>query len=391
MTAQGTRHNARSIRQESLRQESLRQESLRQESTPQESLRPGQLRTQPAPGITAPSMPASTKERGSAPRPSAPRPSTSGPPAPGSPPPGSPAPGSPASGEPPGAAQIDLLPWHFGALAIYHWPAPPTTRARGVVLLVHGLGEHMGRYAHVAAQLQRAGWICVGYDHPGHGRSEGIRGRLPHSQALEQALIHVALHVVAELPTRVAQELPFVLVGHSMGGLVVAESLRSSADRLPDIAAVVLSAPAFGAPLAAWQRLALRTLAGPLPHLSLDHAIQPQWICRDTAVVRNYQRDPLVHRRVTPRLGGWIVSSGERVVAEAGKWRHRALLLSAGVERLVSNKAIDAFISSAPPGIVEHHHEPAMFHEMFNDADHVRVLQVVLRWLEEHAPPGTLP
>jgi alpha-beta hydrolase superfamily lysophospholipase len=243
----------------------------------------------------------------------------------------------------------------------------------------------MGRYAHVADHLQRVGWICVGYDHPGHGRSDGIRGRLPQEQALVQALIHVALHVINELPTRVAQDLPFVLIGHSMGGLVVAESLRSSANELPDIAAVVLSAPAFGAPVPAWQKLALRAFAGLVPDLAMDHAIQPQWICRDTAAVKRYLSDPLVHRRVSLRLGHWILESGDRVVADAGEWRHPSLILSAGSERLVSNRAIETFLARAPSGMVDHHHEPAMFHEMFNDAEHQRVLRAVSRWLDARA------
>lgn len=291
----------------------------------------------------------------------------------------------PASALPSPDPQIDPLPWHLGTLAVYRWPTEPLRRARGVVLLIHGLGEHMGRYAHVADHLQRAGWICVGYDHPGHGRSEGHRGTLPHEQALVQALIHVALHVIAELPSRIAQDLPFVLLGHSMGGLVVAESLRGSEDKLPDIAGVVLSAPAFGAPVASWQRFALRSLSGVLPNLGLDHAIQPRWVCRDTSVVKQYLSDPLVHRRISPRLGSWILESGDRVVSEAGLWRHRSLLLSAGIEHLVSNAAIETFIAQAPAGTIDHHHEPAMFHEMFNDAEYPRVLQVVSRWLEKHA------
>lgn len=294
---------------------------------------------------------------------------------------------TPGGPTPPNLAEtIRLLPWHLGKIAVYRWPAQAPTRARGVVLLVHGLGEHMGRYAHVAHHLQREGWICVGYDHPGHGRSDGIRGRLPQEWALVQALIHVALHVINELPSRVAQELPFVLIGHSMGGLVVAESLRSSTDKLPDIAAVVLSAPAFGAPVPSWQKLALRAVAGVVPHLGLDHAIQPQWVCRDTSVVRKYVCDPLVHRRISPRLGHWILDRGARVVADAGKWQHPCLILSAGTERLVSNQAINTFLERAPSGTVDHHHEPAMFHEMFNDAEHQRVLQAVSRWLEARAP-----
>ncbi|NDH35419.1 MAG: hypothetical protein EBX67_08095 [Betaproteobacteria bacterium] len=75
--------------------------------------------------------------------------------------------------------RIEALPWPQGELAVYRWPEGQAHQPRGVVLLVHGLGEHMGRYSETAHFLQEEGWICIGYDHLGHGRSAGARGTLP--------------------------------------------------------------------------------------------------------------------------------------------------------------------------------------------------------------------
>ncbi|NCV40568.1 MAG: alpha/beta hydrolase, partial [Betaproteobacteria bacterium] len=77
--------------------------------------------------------------------------------------------------------RIEALPWPQGELAVYRWPEGQAHQPRGVVLLVHGLGEHMGRYSETAHFLQEEGWICIGYDHLGHGRSAGARGTLPSS------------------------------------------------------------------------------------------------------------------------------------------------------------------------------------------------------------------
>ena len=99
------------------------------------------------------------------------------------------------------------------ALHLRQWPVAD---ARGTALIVHGLGEHIGRYAHVAAHLNAWGWSVVGYDQRGHGRSEGPRGRLGADDSL---LRDLALVIDA---VRASHGGPLLLLGHSMGGLVAA-------------------------------------------------------------------------------------------------------------------------------------------------------------------------
>jgi alpha-beta hydrolase superfamily lysophospholipase len=147
--------------------------------------------------------------------------------------------------------------------------------------MVHWLGEHMGRYSQTAQVLQHEGWICVGYDHLGHGRSEGERGKIPFSDALVEGLVHVAQHVIAEMPSKIAQELPLILLGHSMGGLVVVQAIAKARDRMPDICAAVLSAPALGIFVSESEKWLLRSIPRLLPNLCLDNKINTSSICRD--------------------------------------------------------------------------------------------------------------
>src|SRR5215207_9213012 len=101
-------------------------------------------------------------------------------------------------------------------LAVQDWPLPEGLAIRGVVLLVHGLGEHAGRYERLARRLNRWGFAVRGYDQCGHGESSGVRGALPNDTRLIDDLTDVVDSVRMRMPVG----LPLILFGHSMGGLV---------------------------------------------------------------------------------------------------------------------------------------------------------------------------
>jgi len=193
-------------------------------------------------------------------------------------------------------------------LARYDWPVP-TGSAKALVLLVHGLGEHMGRYQHVAFALQQAGYMVIGYDHVGHGLSSGKRGDTDTPDQLTEHLQHMVKEVKSLHP-----RLPLVLLGHSMGGLVVqraAASDRSLAD------AVVMSSPALATFANAVQKLLLATLPKWLPHLRVDNGLKLEGLARDAQVVRDYKHDRLVHPLISASLGAWIVQEGIKAVQQA--------------------------------------------------------------------------
>lgn len=257
------------------------------------------------------------------------------------------------------------------------WPA--TAAERGQILLVHGLGEHIGRYEHVARALTAQGWAVHGWDQRGHGRSQGRRGDIPDPDALlrDTALV---IDAVRRPGT------PFVLLGHSMGGLVAARFVAEALSGRPaawsrPLDGLVLSSPALDAGLSSGQKFALALAENLAPGLAVGNGLKPAWISRDAAVVQAYETDPLVHDRITARLTRFIVDAGERVLADAPRWATPTLLMWAGADRCVAPRGSEAFASTAPSQVVATRHWPALYHEIFNEPEQAEVLAVLTDWL----------
>jgi alpha-beta hydrolase superfamily lysophospholipase len=254
------------------------------------------------------------------------------------------------------------------------------SRSRGVVLLVHGLGEHIGRYDHVAMALNAAGWDVAGYDQRGHGASGGRRGAIARPDSLLDDL-SVVIDALRSEPQR-----PLVLLGHSMGGVIAARFVAEAlvADRAPwsrPVDALVLSSPALDTGMSALQRALLAVLGPVAPQLAVGNGLKPQWVSRDPAVVRAYIDDPLVHDRVTPLLVRFIVDGGERVRAAAARWHVPTLLMWAGADRCVAPVGSAAFAAAAPQACLTHTCYAQMAHEIFNDPERQLPLTELTRWL----------
>ncbi len=252
--------------------------------------------------------------------------------------------------------------------------------ARGTLLLVHGLGEHIGRYAHVMAHLAAEGWQTLGYDQRGHGRSGGPRGGIAAGDSLLVDLGKLIGHA------RDTCTGPLVLLGHSMGGVLagryVAEGLAAQpAPWWQAVDALVMSSPALNPGLNPAQKLLL-ALAAPLaPDLALGNGLKPAWVSRDPAVVRAYVADALVHKRITPRLVRFIVDAGRHVRQCAPLWTLPTLLLYAGADRCVAPRGSDAFVAAAPPAALRAQRYDGLFHEIFNEPEQARVLADLSDWL----------
>lgn len=265
-------------------------------------------------------------------------------------------------------------------LTLHLHQTPPLPEARGTVVLVHGLGEHCGRYAHVCAALNDAGWNVVSFDHRGHGRSQGERGSIP-----DDAALLVDLSQVVEL-ARSGTPGPIVLLGHSMGGLIVGR--YAAEGTLPDPApwfravdGVVLSSPALDIGITGGKKVQLALMRWLAPNLAVPNGLKPSWVSRDPAVVAAYQADPLVHDRVTPRLVSFLKDGGEFVRRQAGQWKLPTLLLFAGADRCVAPAGSRAFAASAPRSLVSTQEYPALYHEIFNEPEKAEVLQRLTDWL----------
>ena len=267
-------------------------------------------------------------------------------------------------------------------LRLRHWPLAQTGASQRTVLLVHGLGEHCGRYHALALQLNAWGWQVVGYDQRGHGRSDGARGGIAHDDDLLHDLARVIDAVRSALPG------PLVLLGHSMGGLVAARFVAANAAAdaaagwVRAVDALVLSSPALDAVMSIAQSLLLATLGRLAPNLALGNGLKPHWISRDPQVVRDYIADPLVHDRITPRLARFIVDGAKVVAARAADWRVPTLLLYAGADRCVAPAGSAGFAASAPQALVAAHEFRALYHEIFNEPERAEVFGVMQEWLQ---------
>lgn len=258
------------------------------------------------------------------------------------------------------------------------WPAPGP---RGTVLVVHGLGEHGGRYAHVAAALNDAGWRVVGYDHRGHGRSEGARGVI----AADDSLL-ADLALVADA-ARIAATGPLVLLGDSMGGAVAGRFVAEALDVAParwsrPVDGLVLASPALAATMSAWQKLQLGVLGRLAPGVAVASGLDSGDLSHDPDVARAYDADPLVHNRICARLARFILDAGEAVRGAAPRWELPTLLVWGGADRIVPPEGSRAFALAAPRAHVTAHEYPGLYHELFNETEKAAVLAELTRWLQ---------
>jgi alpha-beta hydrolase superfamily lysophospholipase len=243
------------------------------------------------------------------------------------------------------------------------------------VLLVHGWAEHSGRYAHAGAWLAARGCAVHAYDHRGHGRSGGGRGHLRRFDELLDDLEIALARARARDPG-----LPVFVVGHSMGGLVVA---AFAAGRGPEIAGAATSGAALQvADLPSRVRLALlRLLARIAPRLRTDRPIDPDALSRDPEVGRAYVGDPLVLRRMTLGFGAAFLGAVERTLLAASRVRVPMLLLHGAEDALCPVEGSRRFHAqlAAPAGELRVY--PGLRHEILNEPEREAVLSDLLEWM----------
>ena len=268
-----------------------------------------------------------------------------------------------------------------GRLCLHDWPR---AGADAGVLLVHGLGEHAGRYGALAAWFNARGYAVRGYDQRGHGRSPGRRGALSRPLELLDDLAGVYRHFAATLAA------PPLLLGHSMGGLV---ALRAVLDGYVAPRAMVLSSPALRTWTSAWEQALARRLAPVLPNLPLRSGLPFEALSHEAAVVAAYRHDPLRSGWITPRLARFIFESGPHCIARAAQLAVPSLLLVAGADRLVDADGSRAFAAAAQASDeLATRVFDGLYNELFNEAEPARseVLAQLGMWLEHRGlRPGT--
>ncbi|PLQ01841.1 alpha/beta hydrolase [Cupriavidus pauculus] len=247
----------------------------------------------------------------------------------------------------------------------------------GTVLLVHGLAEHSGRYAHVAAALCALGLRVRAYDHRGHGASGGPRMVVPHPDSYLDDLAEI--HDAA---VRQWQALPIVL-GHSMGGLVAA---RFATARVRPIRALILSSPALALKLSNSMLTLHRVLLALVPRMRVPNPIDAHLLSHDPEVARAYRTDPLVQGTISASVLESFVRGMPQAQADAPRLEVPMLMLVGGADSIVDPQGSRTFFDNAPEDLREMAWFETGFHEIFNEAEPLRgeVFAALTDWLRRH-------
>jgi alpha-beta hydrolase superfamily lysophospholipase len=252
-----------------------------------------------------------------------------------------------------------------------HWPAADPWAA---ILIVHGLGEHSGRYEHVGEQFSAAGIDAHAFDLRGMGGSDGPRGDIE-----RWASIH---DDVAERLSAVRERAaggPIVLYGHSLGGLIVTGYLLTD-HRHPDLA--VVTAPGLDSTLPRWKLRLAPLLARVVPTLALSIGIAGDVRSRDPEVDARVRADPLCGTTSTTRFAAAATAEQARVRAGVGSIATPMLVLHGLDDGLVPPSASEAF--EGVPG-VERRTYPGLRHELHNEPEGPQILAEVIAWIRDHA------
>ncbi len=254
----------------------------------------------------------------------------------------------------------------------------PEASPRGVVLLAHGYAEHLGRYDHVAARLNQHGIAVFAVDHWGHGRSDGARGHVPRFSVFCDGMTSLLDMARNEFP-----DLPRILIGHSMGGLIATAHLLSCQS---DYAGAILSGPALkpGAPPTAATLVIGRLLSRFLPKtgiLQLDSAA----ISRDPQVVAAYRADPLVHTgKMSARLASEMLDAMARVHARASDIHLPLLILHGSKDSLASPEGAQEMFARIGSSDKRFELLDGLYHEVFNEPEREMVLDQLCAWIDAH-------
>jgi len=258
-------------------------------------------------------------------------------------------------------------------LRTYEWPAVGAPRAH--LLLVHGIAEHAGRYAHVGTQLANAGITAHAYDQRGFGRSGGHRAYVDHWSQLHDDVEDRLAEVRSA-----AAGLPVVLYGHSMGGLIaLGYALAEPPRPLPDL--LILSAPAIDASVPGWKRRLADILGGTLPRFAIANTFPKGGLSSDPAVETAYLADPLAVHRTTTRLGVSLFREQDRVKAVLA--RGQGLPVTTYVLHGADDPIVPEWASRSLEGraIVTRRVYQGLHHETHNEPSGASVIDDTIAWI----------
>ena len=250
---------------------------------------------------------------------------------------------------------------------------PDDEKIKAVICLVHGFGEHSSRYVHVADFFTKNNYALLAFDLRGHGKSKGPRG---HASSYDALLNDVDV-LLAKADT-LFPNCKKILYGHSMGGGIVANFILR---RKSTIEGAILSSPFFKT---AFEPPKIKIMAGKffenlLPTLSLPSGLDVSAISRDQKVVDKYSKDPLVHGKISAKMGMILIDNGQWALDNASKLSTPVLMFHGTADQLTSFAASESFAQNAGDKIKFVPYE-GLFNETHNEPDKATVLAEMLQF-----------
>lgn len=254
----------------------------------------------------------------------------------------------------------------------------PQIEPKALVILIHGLGEHIGRYEHVAQAYTDAGFIFRGFDLRGHGQSEGRRG---HADSYDQIAFDIDQFI--HDASSAHPDMPVFLYGHSLGGALV---LYYGVTHQGFLKGIIATSPGLAPtnPLPAVKMTAARVFSRIAPGMQMKNDLDLTGLSHDPEVAKRYVADPLVHPLISARLGLELINKGRFIVDHAGQIAVPLLLLQGSDDRLVNPLMTDVFSKHVPVDLLTYQVIPGGYHELHNEPEKEKVLQTMVDWINQH-------
>ena len=262
---------------------------------------------------------------------------------------------------------------------IYYQCWLPEGELKAVLLVVHGLAEHCGRYMNLVDRFVPLGYGVYTFDLPGHGKSYGKRVFVNRFEDYTRTL-DLFLDKVRALQS----EVPLFLVGHSMGSLVSAVFLTHGQESFAGAVLSGIGAVKVPDSISSATLFAGKIFSVLMPKIGLI-GLEADGVSRDPSVVKAYVEDPLVHTgKTTARLAAEILKAMQRFPEDSGLIALPILLLQGGADKLVDPTGAQMLFDTAGSSDKTLKIYEGLYHEVFNEPERDQVLTDMEQWLETH-------
>ncbi len=252
----------------------------------------------------------------------------------------------------------------------------PDGTPQAILLIVHGLGEHSGRYGNYVNYFVPRGYALYSFDTRGHGRSSGSRGYVERFDHYVEDIERRATEARAEWPN-----VSLFVLAHSLGSLMGLSYARQHPDQLTGLI-VTGTALQDALELPAWKRNLAAVLNRVTPALKFNNGVSLAGLSHDPAVRAAFEADPLVHTWGTPRLDTEVRVVRTQIRQSAPTWNVPTLMLHGGDDAICLAEGAQEFAAQTPPGMVEYCEYPGLYHEIHNEPERDQVFGQIETWLQ---------